>query len=161
MHLFSTLILAICAVVVVQACLSGGSMRGIPGPPGRNGRDGDVGERGEPGDEGPVGDEGPPGVPGPAGSPGEDGDVGPPGEAGDPGPNIHTLNRSFVLSTNCLYLTSQYLIMNGTTLKALISEDDDTIIPKISPKLMEVMERIKIQNNGQFGIIFRLFKIIN
>ncbi|VDM92391.1 unnamed protein product [Litomosoides sigmodontis] len=66
MHLFTTLLSVIGAVVVVQACIP--SLLEMPkGPPGRDGRDGLPGEPGLKGPTGPPGEMGPPGMPGPQG----------------------------------------------------------------------------------------------
>uniref|UniRef100_A0A1I7VBF2 Collagen-like protein n=2 Tax=Loa loa TaxID=7209 RepID=A0A1I7VBF2_LOALO len=85
MHLFSTFLLIVCAVFMVQACTPTGKIKGERGQPGRNGRDGERGERGPPGHEGKQGEPGPPGEPGIKGVRGEQGDMGDPGEAGEPG----------------------------------------------------------------------------
>ncbi|MCP9260248.1 Integrase core domain containing protein [Dirofilaria immitis] len=71
MHLFSTLLLIICILFVVQAC---GPQ--AMGPPGYDGPDGNKGQPGLPGN---------PGLPGPMGRPGKRGDKGPKGLPGHPG----------------------------------------------------------------------------
>ncbi|MCP9260249.1 hypothetical protein DINM_003620 [Dirofilaria immitis] len=83
MHLFSTLLLIICILFVVQAC--GPQAMGPPGYDGPDGNKGPPGLPGNPGLPGPMGRPGKRGDKGPKGVPGHPGHYGPPGDQGQQG----------------------------------------------------------------------------
>ncbi|MCP9260244.1 putative DNA replication complex GINS protein PSF2 [Dirofilaria immitis] len=87
MHLFSTLLLIICILFVVQAC--GPQAMGPPGYDGPDGNKGQPGLPGNPGLPGPMGRPGKRGDKGPKGLPGHPGHYGPPGDQGQQGSKDH------------------------------------------------------------------------